>query len=467
MTEDGQLLRQYTRQGSQAAFSRLVSRYLNLVYSVCLREVQDAALAEDVTQVVFLLLAKKAPSLGPDTRLAGWLFQTARFAAKNALRREAHRRLREQRVGEQMLSEGREEDLLWDRIEPGLNDALAALGAKDREAVLLRFAEGLSFPELGAALGTSEDAARMRLNRALDRLRQFFAKQGVTLSAAVLAGLLTDRTAEAAPAACAAAVTKIAGGVGNGNAAFLSPNVHSQLQGALKAMTTMKRSATLAAVLMIGSAGVLFNVFRHASAQVLETNQESQDVKSISDPLSSNPAVRAVAQQRHIEQAKLLRDRWQPWAKSHRDLLSQMLHAQPSNTEVLARVYETIPAAPGRGSRPGAAGISHDDLHTAGALFTWNAFGKDPIQGPADPALLEQLTKSNIWFIERMRGDFSKYRDFRLTESASTGRYHTVLWVSGRITVMVDRDRFVGHGKPFEDYQEVQAEVSPEYDFLR
>ena len=75
-----------------------------------------------------------------------------------------------------MLFEGQDENALWDRIGPGLNDALAALGAKDREAVLLRFAEGLSFPELGTALGTSEDAARMRLNRATDRLRRFFAK---------------------------------------------------------------------------------------------------------------------------------------------------------------------------------------------------------------------------------------------------------------------------------------------------
>jgi len=245
VTEDGQLLRQYARQGSEAAFSQLIARHLNLVHSVCLREVGDASLAEDVTQVVFLLLAKKAPALGPDTRLAGWLFQTARFACKNALRREARRKLQEQRVGEQMLFGGHDENALWDRIEPGLNDALASLGAKDREAVLLRFADGLSFPELGTALGTSEDAARMRLNRAVDRLRQFFAKQGVTLSGAVLVGLLADRTAQAAPAACAAAVTKIAG-----SAAAVSPSVHLKLQGVLKAMTISKLK--LAAIIGVG-----------------------------------------------------------------------------------------------------------------------------------------------------------------------------------------------------------------------
>lgn len=234
-------------------------------------------------------------------------------------------------------------------------------------------------------------------------------------------------------------------------------------------MTATKRYATLASILMIGSAGIgiMFNSYRHASAQVLEISQEGQDAKSISDPLSPDPAVRVAAQQRHIERAIMLRDRWQPWAEDHRDLLTQMVHAQHSDAEVLGRVYKAIPARPGRGNHSGEAGISNDDLHTQGALFTWNASGKRPVQAPSDQAMTEQLAKSNIWFNERMQDDFSKYHDFRLTESVSTGRYHTILWVSGRITVMVDRDRFVGHGKPFEDYQEVQTEVSPMYDFLR
>jgi len=259
VTEDGQLLRQYARQGSQAAFSQLVARHLNLVYSVCLREVRDAALAEDVTQVVFLLLARKAPTLGPDTQLTGWLFQTARFACKNALRRETRRKLREQKAGEQML-ESHDENALWDSIEPGLNDALASLGAKDREAVLLRFADGLSFPELGAALGTSEDAARMRLNRAVDRLRRFFAKGGVTLTGAALVGLLADRTTQAAPAICRDAVTRIGLGA-------ISPQVSLQLQGAVKVMQLMNlKTAMLIALVGIAAAVTGFGVVRIAAA---------------------------------------------------------------------------------------------------------------------------------------------------------------------------------------------------------
>ncbi len=468
MTEDGQLLRQYARQGSQAAFSQIVARHLNLVYSVCLREVRDAALAEDVTQVVFLLLARKAPALGPDTRLTGWLFHTARFACKNALRREARRRIQEQGAGERML-ESHDENALWDSIGPGLNDALASLGAKDREAVLLRFADGLSFPELGTALGTSEDAARMRLNRAVERLRRFFAKEGVTLSGAALIGLLADRAVQAAPATCAASVMRVAGSVvaGGGSAGpftFVSHSLNT-LKGALQAMTTAKRWATLVAFLLIGTAGMVFRDLKHPVAQAQGADQEGQDAATLSDPLSPNPSVRDRALQHRIEQAKLLRARWQPWAEKHSNLLRQMLDAQPGDIGPLLRVYEAIPAMPDVNGRSQGAGITHDDLHMLGALFTWNTISRGPIQKPLGPATMGQIAESNAWFRKRMRDDFAQYHDFRLCESANTGRSHVVLWASGRTMVMVDQDKFAGHGKSIETY-EVADEVEPVYDFL-
>ena len=252
MTDDGRLLQNYVRQGSQAAFSALAARHLNFVYSVCLRDTGDAALAEEVTQVVFLILARKARSLCPEPSLTGWLFQTARFAARNARRRASRRQEWEAKALAQTLIPSGEQDSLWDQIRPALNDALASLGAKDRQAVLLRFADGLSFPELGAALGTSEDAARMRLNRAIERLRQFFAKEGVTLSGLVLAGLLADRTVQAAPDACAASVARIAEIVpAGGSSGIISPQVHSQLQGVWKAMTISKLK--VAATIGIGA----------------------------------------------------------------------------------------------------------------------------------------------------------------------------------------------------------------------
>lgn len=268
MAPDRQLLRQYVQQGSQAAFSQIVARHLNLVYSLCLREVHDSALAEDVTQVVFLILAKKAPALRSETHLSGWLFHTARFACKNALRREARHKLWEQKAVEEMRPSGGDENALWDQVGPTLNDALASLGSQDREAVLLRFFEESSFVEIGAALGTSEDAARMRLNRAMERLRRFYAKEGVAVSAAVLIGLLADRAVQAAPAACAAAVTQIAESANAGvSVGGLSAQVHSQLQGTLKAMTIskLKLAATIGmGVILAGSLPFVTRAQNHA-----------------------------------------------------------------------------------------------------------------------------------------------------------------------------------------------------------
>ncbi len=246
---DPQLLRQFVQGHSQAAFSQIVSRHINFVYSVCRRETGDAALAEDVTQVVFLILAQKAVTLRIETSLSGWLFQTARFASKNARRREAYRKMQEQKAQEQAAPLGQGENTLWNQVEPHLNAALAALSAKDREAVLLRFADGLSFPELSAALGTSENAARMRVSRAVSRLRQSFAGAGITLSAAVLTGFLAERTVQAAPPASVALLTKV-----GGSGAAVSPQVSFHLQGAVKAMTLSKITLTAAVALAIAAA---------------------------------------------------------------------------------------------------------------------------------------------------------------------------------------------------------------------
>ena len=164
---DAALLRRFARQGRQAAFSELVSRYSGLVYSTCLRDIRNAAVAEDAAQAVFLLLARKAPTFGAGTSLAGWLYRTARLVSRNAVQQETRTRLREQRLGQHMVVEGINggaENELWDQLEPVLHNALDALGRQDREAILLRFFDDRSLKEIGAALGLSEDAARMRVS---------------------------------------------------------------------------------------------------------------------------------------------------------------------------------------------------------------------------------------------------------------------------------------------------------------
>ena len=195
MNDDLTLLREYARRNSEAAFAALVSRHVNLVYSVALRQVRDPHLAEEITQAVFIILARKADSLGDKTILPGWLCRTARYASANALTIQRRRQHREQEAYMQSILTGgsdasspQMQEETWHQIAPLLDGAMEQLGRKDHDALVLRFFENKNFAEVGAALGASEDAAKMRVNRALEKLRKFFTKRGVSSTAAILPG---------------------------------------------------------------------------------------------------------------------------------------------------------------------------------------------------------------------------------------------------------------------------------------
>ena len=209
---DDQLLRHWAENRSQAAFAEIGRRYAALVFGVCLREIGNHAAAEDASQAVFLLLAQKAPYLRREGALAGWLFRAAQLVSHSWRRQERRRVNREAQAGQEQLAQrgGRDENALWDEIEPLLNDALARLKPADREAVLLRHFEGRSLAEIGAALGVSENTARMRVARAIEKLRVSLSKAGVVVSVSLLAALLSQRGAQAAPAALTQAIARIA-----------------------------------------------------------------------------------------------------------------------------------------------------------------------------------------------------------------------------------------------------------------
>jgi len=177
----------------------LVERHMKLVYWTCRREVTDAQLAEDATQAVFLLFVQKARSLKSSVSISGWLFTTARFVSRDVVKREAHRLRCEKEVARNM-EERTDHEAEWNRIEPMINEGLSALPSSDREALLLRYFDGLSVREMAGELGITEVAARQRVSRAIERLRRYFGKKEVAVSALLLGALLDRHSARAAPA---------------------------------------------------------------------------------------------------------------------------------------------------------------------------------------------------------------------------------------------------------------------------
>src|SRR6266511_1217492 len=207
MQSDTELLRSYAQDRSESAFTELVQRHIDLVYSAALREAHgDASSAEDITQAVFAELARKASSLIRHPALAGWLYTCVRHMSANARRAEDRRQRREQeaKTMNELLSSD-SSDPVWNQVQPVLDDAMHELGEVDRAAVVLRFFEDRSLKEVGLALGLNENAARMRVDRALDKLQSLLAKRGITstasgLAAAIAAGAAAV-TASAAPTA--------------------------------------------------------------------------------------------------------------------------------------------------------------------------------------------------------------------------------------------------------------------------
>jgi RNA polymerase sigma factor (sigma-70 family) len=197
--DDFELLAEYARGESEAAFATLLARYVNLVYSAAVRYCGNPHHAEEITQAVFVILARKARSLRRGTVLSGWLYQTTRLTAANFVKGEMRRVRREQEAQMQATLNEPDEDAAWEQLAPLLEDAMGRLGEIDRNAVVLRFFQNKSAREIAAALKVNEAAAHKRVARALEKLRVFFARRGVTLTTALIAGAVSANSIQAAP----------------------------------------------------------------------------------------------------------------------------------------------------------------------------------------------------------------------------------------------------------------------------
>jgi len=251
MTDDMELVREYARHGSEEAFATLVSRHVNLVYSVALRQVHDTHLAEEVTQAAFIILARKAGSLNSKTILSAWLCRTAQYAAADALKSQRRRHRREQDMHiESVLNQTEPESQPWTDIAPLLHIAMAQLGEKDHSAIVLRFFEGKDLKQVGAALGVSENTAKTRVSRATEKLRRFFSRRGITFSAAVIAGAISANSVQAAPIGLATSVT-----VAAVKGAVVTASTLTLMKTTLKLMawTKLKTAAVVGAIAIVAA----------------------------------------------------------------------------------------------------------------------------------------------------------------------------------------------------------------------
>ncbi|MBI5691122.1 MAG: sigma-70 family RNA polymerase sigma factor [Verrucomicrobia bacterium] len=282
MIEDAELLRRYVEERSEAAFAELVQRHLGLVYATALRRVGgDSQLAEDVSQQVFTEVARRARVLQRRPVLAGWLFTSARFAASKAVRtaRRRHQRELEAEIMEK-LSPDPATPIDWEKARPVLDDVMGELEEPDREAILLRYFAARDYSSIGARLNLSENAARMRVERALEKLRTRLARRGVTSTATIIATVLAQQTAVAVPAGLATTVTSAAlaaGGIAGGAAAGFGSSA------ALAFMSVSKLQVGLAGALAVATGTGIFLQARNLADlrdEISHLRQQNQAVVS-------------------------------------------------------------------------------------------------------------------------------------------------------------------------------------------
>jgi RNA polymerase sigma factor (sigma-70 family) len=280
MTSDLDLLQQFAWENSQDAFTEIVRRHLNLVYSAALRQARSPQLAEEIAQSVFADLARNAGKLSNSTGgppvLTAWLYTVTRRTAIDVIRKESRRQLREQIAIEIIGISMKANTSDWTQIEPFLDQAMDSLDETDRSAILLRYFENKNLREVGETLGTNDDAAQKRVSRALERLREFFSKRKITIGASGLAVLISTNAVQSAPIGLAATISAAA--VLAGSAIHTSTLIAATKTIAVTTLQKILITAALAAAVGTG----IFEA--HQASQLREQNGTlRQQQTSLSD----------------------------------------------------------------------------------------------------------------------------------------------------------------------------------------
>jgi len=314
MNDDTELLRGYSEERDEGAFHELVERHFGLVYSTALRLVGgDIHLAEDVSQTVFADLARKSPLVlaqlpAQGEVLDGWLYTGTRFAAAKAVRSEQCRRGYEQeaqQMNEILNGQSTNSEPIWNQLRPVLDDAMGKLSVADRNALLLRFFKDKTLREVGKQLGLSEDAARMRVARALDRLRELLVQQGIKTTTAALAVAVSSNAIGAVPSGLVATIA-------SASLAGAATATTSTTITILKLMTMTKLNLSAISTLIIAAVAV-------PVWQGIQLHRANGEKSQIEAQLSELPVLKedsAKLAQMRIDQTELNRLR-----AEHSDLL--------------------------------------------------------------------------------------------------------------------------------------------------
>ena len=274
-TTDMELVERFAKGGSEEAFRELVGRHIALVYSAAFRHTGNPHYAEEISQAVFIILARRAKSLGKGVVLSGWLYHTARLTAANFQRAEFRRIRREKEACMQSTTRDETADEVWRELLPLLDRAMANLSAADRDIVVLRFFENKSFRDVAETLGVEEGAAQRRVSRSLERLRIFFRKQGLDLSTSAIAGAVSANSVKATPVNLGVLVAARSLSPG-----YLGPSVHTLVR------QTWRKLFWPASGLMVGAPLVLMIT---CGALVWHQANAKSQVSSIVYPVRNAP----------------------------------------------------------------------------------------------------------------------------------------------------------------------------------